>query len=259
MTGLASNGDAMSSPWTSDEMMTVAAARELADGAVCFVGIGLPSTAANVARRMHAPHAVLIYESGCLESRPDRLPASIGDGVLSESAVANVGVVEIFSYWLQAGRIDVGFLGAAQIDRFANINTTVIGPYDEPSVRLPGAGGAPEIAANCGEVIITLRHSRRAFVEQLDFVTSLGHGTGSGCRDQLGLRGQGPSAVISDLGVLRPDPDTKELTLTSVHPGVSADDVRAATGWDLRVADGLVVTPPPTDDELAVLRRLKAA
>lgn len=239
--------------------MAVAAARELTDGAVCFVGIGLPSTAANVAWRMHAPSAVLIYESGCIGSRPDRLPASIGDGVLSESAVANVGVVEIFSYWLQAGRIDVGFLGAAQIDRFANINTTVIGAYDRPSVRLPGAGGAPEIAANCGEVIITLRHSRRAFVEELDFVTSLGHGTGNGCREQMGLRGRGPSAVISDLCVLRPDPVTKELTLTSVHPGVSIDDVRDATGWDLQVADEVEVTPVPSSDELTVLRDLKAA
>ena len=245
--------------WTSDEMMAVAAARELSDEAVCFVGIGLPSTAANVAWRMHAPNAVLIYESGCIGSRPDRLPASIGDGVLSESAVANVGVVEIFSYWLQAGRIDVGFLGAAQIDRFANINTTVIGPYDAPSVRLPGAGGAPEIAANCGEVIITLRHSRRAFVEELDFVTSLGHGNGNGCREQMGLRGRGPSSVISDLGVLRPDPTTKELVLTSVHPGVSVDDVRDATGWDLRVADEVEVTRPPTLEELRVLRDLKAA
>ncbi|MCY3577805.1 MAG: CoA-transferase subunit beta [bacterium] len=249
----------MSNQWTSDEMMAVAAARELTDGAVCFVGIGLPSTAANVAWRMHAPSAVLIYESGCIGSRPDRLPASIGDGVLSESAVANVGVVEIFSYWLQAGRIDVGFLGAAQIDRFANINTTVIGAYDRPSVRLPGAGGAPEIAANCGEVIITLRHSRRAFVEELDFVTSLGHGTGNGCREQMGLRGRGPSAVISDLCVLRPDPVTKELTLTSVHPGVSMDDVRDATGWDLQVADEVEVTPVPSSDELTVLRDLKAA
>jgi len=245
--------------WSADEMMTVAAARELADGAVCFVGIGLPSTAANVARRLHAPGAVLIYESGCIGARPDCLPASIGDGVLSATAVANVGVVEIFAYWLQAGRIDVGFLGAAQIDRFANINTTVIGPYEAPSVRLPGAGGAPEIAAGCGSVIITLRHSRRAFVEQLDFVTSVGHGSGSGSRRELGLRGRGPTAVITDLAVLRPDPDSDELTLTSVHPGVSVEDVRAATGWDLRVADELASTDPPTREELAVLRELKAA
>ena len=253
------SSDCHNGQWTSDEMMAVAAARELGDGAVCFVGIGLPSTAANLARRMHAPNAVLIYESGCIGSRPDCLPASIGDGVLSETAVANVGVVEIFSYWLQAGRIDVGFLGAAQIDKFANINTTVIGAYDTPSVRLPGAGGAPEIAANCGEVIITLPHSRRAFVEQLDFVTSLGHGTGSGNREQLGLRGQGPSAVISDLCVLRPDPGTKELTLTSVHPGVSVDDVQSATGWELAVAGDLATTPPPASEELTVLRELKAA
>ena len=248
-----------SSQWTADEMMTIAAARELADRTVCFVGIGLPSTAANLARRRHAPDAVLIYESGCIGSRPDRLPASIGDGVLSESAVATVGVVEIFSHWLGAGRIDVGFLGAAQIDRFANINTTVIGPYGEPKVRLPGAGGAPEIAADCGEVIITLRHSRRAFVEQLDFITSLGHGAGSGDRERLGLRGRGPVSVISDLAVLRPDPASKELSLTSVHPGVSVEDVRSATGWDLLVADDLAVTPPPAPDELAVLRRLKEA
>lgn len=253
------SSDHQNGQWTSDEMMAVAAARELGDGVVCFVGIGLPSTAANLARRMHAPNAVLIYESGCIGSRPDRLPASIGDGVLSETAVANVGVVEIFSYWLQAGRIDVGFLGAAQIDRFANINTTVIGSYDTPSVRLPGAGGAPEIAANCGEVIITLPQTRRAFVEQLDFVTSLGHGTGRGNREQLGLRGRGPSAVISDLCVLRPDPVTKELTLTSVHPGVSVDDVRSSTGWELAVAEDLATTPPPTTKELAVLRELKAA
>jgi len=245
--------------WTSDEVMTIAAARELSDGAVCFVGIGLPSKAANVARRLHAPGAVLIYESGCIGARPDRLPASIGDGVLSATAVANVGVVEIFGYWLQAGRMDVGFLGAAQIDRFANINTTVIGAYDAPSVRLPGAGGAPEIAANCGTVIITLRHSRRTFVDQVDFVTSLGHGTGSGCRRRMGLRGRGPSAVISDLGVLRPDPDTEELMLTSVHPGVSVEDVRDATGWELRVADEVETTPPPTLEELAVLRELEAA
>ena len=249
----------MSNEWTSDEMMVVAAARELADRVVCFVGIGLPSTAANLARRMHAPDVVLIYESGCIGSKPYRLPASIGDGVLSETAVANVGVVEIFSYWLQAGRIDVGFLGAAQIDRFANINTTVIGPYDAPKVRLPGAGGAPEIAANCRDVIITLPHSRRAFVEQLDFVTSLGHGSGDGHREQLGLRGRGPAAVITDLCVLRPDPDSRELTLTAVHPGVSVEDVQAATGWELASAPEVSTTSPPSTEELTVLRELRAA
>ena len=244
---------------TADEMMTVAAARALADAVVCFVGIGLPSTAANLARRMHAPSAVLIYESGCIGAKPIRLPASIGDGVLSEHADAVIGVPEIFSYWLQAGRIDVGFLGAAQIDRFANINTTVIGPYDDPKVRLPGAGGAPEIAANCGSVIITLRHNTRAFVERVDFVTSLGHGEGGDHRARLGLRGAGPERVITDLGVLEPDPVSKELTLTSVHPGVTVEQVREATGWDLRVAADVAVSDPPSADELRVLRALKAA
>ena len=245
--------------YSSDDMMTVAAARALAPGTVCFVGIGLPSTAANLARRLHAADCVLVYESGCIGAKPVRLPASIGDGVLSDGADVVIGVPEIFAYWLQAGRIDVGFLGAAQIDRFANINTTVIGPYDGPKVRLPGAGGAPEIAANCGSVIITLRHSTRAFVEQVDFITSLGHGEGGDHRDRLGLRGAGPTQVITDLGILRPDPNTKELTLTEVHPGVTADQVRAATGWDLRVADTLVVTDPPSDDELRTMRDLKAA
>ncbi len=245
--------------YTADEMMTIAAARALTDGTVCFVGIGLPSTAANVARRMQAPDAVLIYESGCIGSKPARLPNSIGDGILAESADAVIGVPEIFSYWLQAGRIDVGFLGAAQVDRFANINTTTIGPYDSPKVRLPGAGGAPEIAANCGEVIVTLRQSRRAFVDELDFITSVGHGEGGDHRQRLGLRGRGPTKVITDLGVLEPDPDTKELTLTSVHSGVEIDDVRDATGWDLRIGDDIVETDRPTDQELQILRELQAA
>ncbi len=245
--------------YTTDEMMTVAASRALGDGTRCFVGIGLPSTAANLARRLHAPDAVLIYESGCLGAKPDRLPASIGDGVLSEHADAVIGVPEIFSYWLQAGRIDLGFLGAAQIDRFANLNTTVIGTYDAPTVRLPGAGGAPEIAASCGEFIVTLRHSRKAFVAELDFVTSVGHGDGPGARERLGLRGDGPVAVITDLGVLTPDRETCELVLVSVHPGVDVQAVHDATGWPLRVATDLRRTDPPTDDELRVLRELKAA
>ncbi|MEM7341040.1 MAG: CoA-transferase subunit beta [Actinomycetota bacterium] len=260
MTALhASNGTASGGAgYSADEMMTVAAARALSNGTVCFVGIGLPSTAANLARNLHAPEAVLIYESGCLGSKPDRLPSSIGDGVLSESADAVISVPEIFSYWLQAGRIDVGFLGAAQVDRFANINTTVVGPYDSPKVRLPGAGGAPEIAANCGEVIITLRQSPRAFVERLDFVTSFGHGEGGGQRARMGLRGQGPTLLISDLGILRPDPATKELMVTHLHPGVTLDEMQAATGWPLRTADEISSTPVPTVDELRVLRALKA-
>ena len=244
--------------WTADEMMAVAAARALPDRATVFVGIGLPSTAANLARLTHAPDIVLVYESGTIGSRPPRLPLSIGDGVLADTADAVVPVPEIFAYWLQAGRIDIGFLGAAQIDRFANINTTVIGGYERPTVRLPGAGGAPEISSACGEVIIIVRQRPRTFVDRLDFMTSMGHGAGPGDRARLGLRGRGPTLVITDLGVLRPDPTTAELTLTAVHPGLSAADARAATGWDLAVASSLERTPPPTADELDVLRRLEA-
>lgn len=243
---------------TSDEMMTVTAARALRDGAVCFVGIGRPSTAANLALRTHAPKLVLIYESGCLGAKPGRLPLSIGDGVLADTADAVIGIPEVFNYWLQAGRVDIGFLGGAQLDRFANINTTVIGSYDDPKVRLPGAGGAPEIAASCGEVLIVMRQSPRSFVDRVNFVTSFGYGRGPGDRDRLGLRGRGPVKVITDLGVLEPDPSSCELTLTAVHPGVAVADVRAATGWDLQVAADLGTTDPPTDHELAVLRELVA-
>jgi glutaconate CoA-transferase subunit B len=241
--------------WTSDEMMTVAAARELGNGTVCFVGIGLPSTAANLARNTHAPDVVLIYESGCIGAKPDYLPPSIGDGNLSRTADAVVAVPEIFTYWLQAGRIDVGFLGAAQIDRMGNINTTVIGDYRLPKVRLPGAGGAPEIAASCKRVIITLRHNPSALVEKVDFITSVGHGDGPGARGRLGLPGAGPQAIITDLGVLRSDPATCEFVLTAVHPDVAVNDVVAATGWPLRIAANVVETAAPTNDELAALRR----
>jgi glutaconate CoA-transferase subunit B len=246
--------------YTSDEMMSIAAARALRDGASCFVGIGLPSTAANLARRTHAPNLVLIYESGCLGAKPDRLPLSIGDGILGQTADAVVSVPEVFNYWLQPGRIDVGFLGAAQLDRFGNINTTVIGAdYANPKVRLPGAGGAPEIAASCREVFIVVRQSTRTFVDKLDFVTSFGHGTGKGDRERLGLPGAGPVLVITDLGVLRPDPETSELTLTELHPGVELDQVRAATGWQLKVSDDLGRSPAPTAEELGLLRALKEA
>ncbi len=242
--------------WTADEMMTVAAARELTDNVRCFVGIGLPSTAANVARRTHAPDLVLVYESGTIGARPDRLPLSIGDGILAETADAVVSVPEMFNYWLQPGRVDVGFLGAAQIDRFANINTTVIGDYRHPTVRLPGAGGAPEIAASCVRVIVIVRQSPRTFVERVDFVTSVGFGRGPGDRERLGLRGRGPVLVITDLGVLEPDPATCELTMTRLHPGVTAEKAREATGWPLAIAPDLAGTPAPTADELAVVRAL---
>lgn len=243
----------------SDELMIVAASRSLRDGDVCFVGIGQPSIAANLARRTHAPNVVLVYESGTLGAKPDRLPLSIGDGVLADTADSVVSVPEVFNYWLQAGRIDVGFLGGAQVDRFANINSTIIGAdYAEPKVRLPGAGGAPEIAASCREVVIIMRQSLRSFVERVDFVTSVGFGTGPGSRERLGLRGGGPVRVITDLGVLEPDPRTCELTLVAVHPGVTPEQVRAATGWDLRISADLTETPPPSEEELSVLRALQA-
>ena len=245
--------------WTADDMMTVAAARALHDEAVCFVGIGLPSKAANLARRTHAPRLVLVYESGTLGSKPPILPLSIGDGILAETADAVVSVPEIFNYWLQPGRIDVGFLGAAQIDRFANLNTTVVGNYAAPTTRLPGAGGAPEIAAACRQVIVVVRHSTRSFVEQVDFVTSFGNGSGPGDRQRLGLQGHGPTMVISDLGVLAPDPESGELVLVGTYPGVEVADVRDATGWELTVAEDLTVTDPPSHHELRVLHALEAA
>uniref|UniRef100_UPI0038B828CF CoA-transferase subunit beta n=1 Tax=Catenuloplanes japonicus TaxID=33876 RepID=UPI0038B828CF len=241
-------------------MMTVAAARALKDGDRCFVGIGKPSTAANLARRTHAPRLVLVYESGTIGAKPGRLPLSIGDGILAETADTVVSVPEIFNYWLQPGRIDVGFLGAAQLDRFGNINTTVIGDdYADPRVRLPGAGGAPEIAASCREVIVIVTHSRRTFVEKVDFVTSVGFGAGPGDRERHGLRGTGPRLVVTDLGVLAPDPETCELTLTHLHPGVTRDQARAATGWELRIATDLTTTEPPSETELSVLRALEEA
>ncbi|HLU58662.1 MAG TPA: CoA-transferase subunit beta [Pseudonocardia sp.] len=243
--------------WSSDEMMTIAAARALRDGQVCFVGIGLPSRAANLARRLHAPRLVLIYESGTVDTRPAELPLSIGDGVLADSALTVVSVPEIFNYWLQPGRIDVGFLSGAQIDRLGNINTTVIGEYDDPTVRLPGSGGAPEIASSCRQVIVVMRHRLRSFVEHVDFVTSVGHGTGPGDRERLGLRGAGPVRVITDLGVLEPDPETAELVLTALHPGVTVERVRAETGWPLQVAADLVFTAPPSTTELETLRSLR--
>ena len=250
----------MTAGYSADEMMAVTASRALRDGMTCFVGIGLPSEAANLAKATHAPNLVLIYESGTIGAKPGALPLSIGDGILAETADTVVSVPEIFNYWLQPGRIDVGFLGAAQIDKFGNINTTVIGPdYARPKVRLPGAGGAPEIAASCREVIVVVRQSLRAFVEKVDFVTSVGFGDGPGCRERLGLTGAGPRKIITDLGILEPDPVTCQLTLTGVCPGVSVTDVKAGTGWDLSISADLRELPPPAAAELAALRELRAA
>ncbi|MGO1072440.1 CoA-transferase subunit beta [Lysobacter sp. CA199] len=244
--------------FSTNEMMTVAAARRLPDGATCFVGIGLPSTAANLARLTHAPEAVLIYESGPIGAKPSVLPLSIGDGELAETADTVVSTPEIFRYWLQGGRIDIGFLGAAQIDRYANLNTTVIGAYDAPRTRLPGAGGAPEIAGSAKEVLIIVRQSRRTFVETLDFITSVGHLDGGDARQRAGLRGKGPTAVITDLCVMEPDPVTRELTVVSIHPGVSRERIVEATGWPVRFAATLKTTAEPAAAELVALRALQA-
>jgi glutaconate CoA-transferase subunit B len=234
--------------YTADEMMAVAAARRLRGRVVCFVGIGLPSRAANLARVTHAPDCVLIYESGAIGAKPAHLPLSIGDGELAETADAVVSVPEIFSYWLQGGWIDVGFLGAAQIDRFGNLNSTVIGDYDKPKVRLPGAGGAPEIAAWCRETFVMLKQTPRAFVEELDFRTTVGAGIG----------GAGVTCVVTDLGMLEPD-GSGELTLVELHPDVTVEEVRHSTGWELRVAENLRASAPPTEVELEALRALKPA
>ena len=245
-------------PATPDEIMTVAASRAITDGAVCFVGIGLPSAAANLALRTHAPNAVLVYESGVIGAHPDVLPLSIGDGELVDGALTVVSVPEIFTYWLQGGRIDIGFLGAAQVDRFANLNSTVIGAYERPTTRLPGAGGAPEIAAAARETVIVVRHHPRTLVAQLDFVTTVGHGSGSSSRAALGLTGGGPTRIITDLGMLEPDAETRELTLTGLHHGIDVERVVRATGWPLRVATDIRVLQPPTPNELTTLRDLHA-
>jgi glutaconate CoA-transferase subunit B len=246
----------MGDTYTPTEMMTVAAARALRNDDVCFVGIGLPSAACNLARLTHAPGITLIYESGTIGTRPNVLPLSIGDGELCETALTTVGVPEMFRYWLQGGRITVGFLGAAQIDRFANLNTTVIGPYARPKVRLPGGGGAPEIATCCGEIFIVMSQSRRSFVERLDFVTSLGHGEGGDHRRRLGITTKGPTRLVTDLAIFEPEPETSEMIVTSLHPGVTREAVCEATGWPVRFAPAVFETAAPSRDELAVLREL---
>jgi glutaconate CoA-transferase subunit B len=245
-------------PATRDELMTVAAARMLSNGCVCFVGIGLPSAACNLARLTHAPDIVLIYESGTIGTRPEVLPLSIGDGELAETASFVIPLPEVFSHYLQAGRVDVGFLGAAQIDRFGNLNSTVIGPYERPTTRLPGAGGAPEIAAHAKQTFVMCKATPRSYVAELDFRTSAGFGNGVGARVRSGARGRGPQAVISDFGILRPHPETGELQLTSLFEGVTRADAQAAVGWSLSLADRIDTVAPPSDLELEALRALHA-
>jgi glutaconate CoA-transferase subunit B len=235
----------------------VVAARALSNQDVCFVGIGAPSAACNLARLTHAPAITLIYESGTIGTRPDVLPLSIGDGELCDTALTTVSVPEMFRYWLQGGRITVGFLGGAQIDRFANLNTTVVGPYAKPKVRLPGGGGAPEIASQCGQIFITMLQTPRAFVPKLDFITSFGHGEGGDHRRRLGIATRGPTRLITDLAVLEPEPGTSEMVVTSMHPGVTREQLSAATGWTVRFAADVRETAPPSREELGVLRELQ--
>ncbi len=244
--------------FTSDEMMIVAASRELRNDDVCFVGIGAPSAACNLARLTHAPDITLIYESGTIGTAPDVLPLSIGDGELCETALSTVPVTEMFRYWLQGGRITVGFLGAAQLDKFGNINTTVIGDYTRPKVRLPGGGGAPEIATQCQQIFIVMKQSRRSFAEHIDFMTSFGFGNGGGEREQLGLKTLGPTLLVTDLAIWRPDPDTREFVVQTLHPGIEQGQVQETVGWEVRFANELETTPAPTEVELDVLRDLRA-
>jgi glutaconate CoA-transferase subunit B len=241
---------------TSGEVQTIVAARRLRRTRSVFIGVGRPSTAAILARMVHNPGLVLVYESGTIGAKPFHIPLSIGDGELAETADAIVSVPEMFNYWIGPGRIEVAFLGAAQVDRFGNLNSTVIGDYEHPKTRLPGAGGAPEIAACCQEVVVIAPHSPRTFVDRLDFRTTVGYGDGPGDRERLGFRGRGPTAVVTELGVLEPEPESCELMLTQIHPGVEVEQVREATGWELNVAAEPRRTPPPTDDELSALREL---
>ena len=240
--------------FTASELMSTVAARELKDGEVVFVGIGLPNLACNLARSTHAPNLVLIYESGAVGAVPERLPVSIGDPALVTGSLMVCSMADVFQCILQNGLIEVGFLGGAQVDRWGNINTTVIGPYERPKVRLPGSGGAAEIAIHAQRVVIISRLDRRAFPEQVDFITSPGHRARGGTRRELGMPGAGPLKVITDKGILEPDPESGELVLTAVYPGVSVDEVRSSVGWPLRVRDALGCVEPPDATALHLLR-----
>ncbi|MEH6405258.1 MAG: CoA-transferase subunit beta [Sneathiella sp.] len=244
--------------FTPDEMMTVAASRALKNDDVCFVGIGAPSAACNLARLTHAPDITLIYESGTIGTAPDVLPLSIGDPELCETAVTTVSVPEMFRYWLQGGRITTGFLGAAQLDKFGNINTTVIGDYNNPTIRLPGGGGAPEIASSSGQIFITMKQSLRGMVETVDFFTSFGHGDGGQHRERLGMKTKGPVLLVTDLAIWKSDPVTKEFVVSSLHQGISRDQVQNTCGWTVKYSEDLSKTPVPTVLELTTLRDLKS-
>jgi len=249
--------DSAAAAFTKSEMMIVAAARELAGQRVCFVGVGLPNIAVNLAKRTVAPEMELVYEAGAFGARPARLPLSIGDPTIVTGATAVTSMFELFTFYLQGGLIDVGFLGAAQIDRYGNINTTVIGDYDEPTTRLPGSGGACEIAINARQVFVIMRQSRRSFVESIDFRTSPGNLGGAAnaaqIRREQGWLGRGPSVVVTDIGIYHFE-DDGEMRLDSVHPGATLDEARATIGWDLRLAPTVGTTPPPTAEELALIR-----
>ena len=239
--------------YSSAELMIINAARLLQDGDAVFVGVGQPNLACNLAKRTHAPNLVMIYEAGVIGAEPARLPLSIGDPTLVSGALSVVSMYDIFSLYLQRGNVDVGFLGGAQIDRYGNINATVIGEYTRPKVRLPGSGGSQEIAAWANRCYVLTPHQKRRFPEKCDFRTSAGYLNGRSERDAARLRGQGPVAVVTDIGFLEPDP-TGELVLTALHPGKTAEEARANTGWELKVAASLRSTEPPTEEELRILR-----
>jgi glutaconate CoA-transferase, subunit B len=243
----------MANPYSSAELMTINAARLLIDGDVVFVGVGLPNLACNLARRTHAPNLVMIYEAGVIGAQPARLPLSIGDPTLVSGALAVCSMYDIFAFYLQRGNVDVGFMGGAQIDRFGNINATVIGSYEHPKVRLPGSGGSMEIAAWANRCYILTPHQKRRFPEKLDFRTSAGFLSGRSERQAARLRGGGTQAVVTDLGIMEPD-ENGELTLTALHPGATVEQAAANTGWELKIAANLRTTQPPTDAELGILR-----
>jgi glutaconate CoA-transferase subunit B len=239
--------------YTASELMTINAARLLRDGDVVFVGVGLPNLACNLARRTHAPNLYMIYEAGVIGARPARLPLSIGDPTLVSGAAAVCSMYDVFTFYLQRGNVDVGFLGGAQIDRYGNINATTIGDYDHPKVRLPGSGGSMEIAAWANRCYIMTPHQKRRFPEKVDFQTSAGYRYAGHARSEAGVRGGGPQAVVTNLGILEPDADG-ELILTALHPGVRLEDVQANTGWPLRAAAEIRCTEPPSLEELRILR-----